>query len=72
MFSCVALRHARNHTSFRIQVGCSFSCRPVVRNYGAMKYCFGGKEKLLSLGAYPEVTLTAAREARDQACRNSD
>lgn len=32
-----------------------------------MKYRFGGKEKLLSFGAYPEVTLAAAREARDQA-----
>ncbi|MCI1438662.1 MAG: integrase arm-type DNA-binding domain-containing protein [Acetobacter indonesiensis] len=32
-----------------------------------MKYRFGGKEKLFSFGAYPEVTLAAAREARDQA-----
>lgn len=32
-----------------------------------MKYCFGGKEKLLSFGAYSGVTLAAAREARDQA-----
>ena len=32
-----------------------------------MKYRFGGKEKLLSFGAYPEVTLATAREARDQA-----
>ena len=37
-----------------------------------MKYRFGGKEKLFSFGAYPEVALAAAREARDQACRNSD
>ncbi|TIT81292.1 MAG: DUF4102 domain-containing protein, partial [Mesorhizobium sp.] len=32
-----------------------------------MKYQFGGKEKLLSFGPYPEVTLAAAREARDEA-----
>ncbi|MCP1229707.1 Arm DNA-binding domain-containing protein [Acetobacter indonesiensis] len=32
-----------------------------------MKYRFGGREKLLSFGAYPEVTLAAAREACDQA-----
>ncbi|AZO57705.1 DUF4102 domain-containing protein [Mesorhizobium sp. M8A.F.Ca.ET.057.01.1.1] len=32
-----------------------------------MKYQFGGKEKLLSFGPYPEVTLSAAREARDEA-----
>jgi integrase len=29
-----------------------------------MKYRFGGKEKLLSFGAYPEISLTAAREQR--------
>src|SRR5690606_4959040 len=29
-----------------------------------MKYRFGGKEKLLSFGAYPEVGLAAAREKR--------
>ena len=32
-----------------------------------LKYRFGGKEKLLSLGTYPEVGLKDARERRDQA-----
>lgn len=32
-----------------------------------IKYRFGGKEKLLSLGTYPEVTLRDARERRDSA-----
>lgn len=32
-----------------------------------LKYCFGGKEKRLALGAYPEVGLKAAREKRDAA-----
>lgn len=32
-----------------------------------MKYRFGGKEKLLSFGAYPEVSLSDARRARDDA-----
>lgn len=32
-----------------------------------LKYRFGGKEKLLALGAYPEVSLKAARERRDAA-----
>lgn len=32
-----------------------------------MKYRFGGKEKLLAFGSYPEVTLAKARDARDQA-----
>lgn len=32
-----------------------------------LKYRFAGKEKTLSIGAYPEVTLSAARIARDKA-----
>ncbi|HET6893357.1 MAG TPA: integrase arm-type DNA-binding domain-containing protein, partial [Pyrinomonadaceae bacterium] len=35
--------------------------------YWRMKYRFGGKEKLLALGVYPEVSLKKAREKRDQA-----
>jgi integrase len=33
------------------------------------QYYFGGREKLLSLGAYPDVTLKRARERRDEARR---
>jgi integrase len=33
------------------------------------KYRFGGKEKLLSLGTYPDTSLAAARERRDEARR---
>lgn len=32
-----------------------------------LKYRFGGKEKLLSMGTYPEVGLKAARDRRDDA-----
>jgi hypothetical protein len=32
-----------------------------------MKYELGGREKLLSFGPYPDVTITAARDARDAA-----
>jgi integrase len=35
-----------------------------------MKFRYGGKEKLLSLGVYPEVTLKEARERRDQEHKN--
>lgn len=35
--------------------------------YWRLKYRFGGKEKLLALGVYPDVSLAAARKARDQA-----
>ena len=31
-----------------------------------LKYRFGGKEKRLAFGAYPEITLADARERRDQ------
>lgn len=32
-----------------------------------LKYYFDGKEKLLALGTYPEVTLGEARKRRDEA-----
>jgi len=32
-----------------------------------LKYRFGGKEKLLSMGTYPDTTLKAARDKRDRA-----
>lgn len=35
--------------------------------YWRFKYRFGGKEKLLALGVYPDVTLKAARTQRDTA-----
>ncbi len=33
----------------------------------ALKYRFGGKEKLLALGVYPDITLADARTRRDEA-----
>lgn len=35
--------------------------------YWQMKYRYGGKEKLLSFGVYPEISLKEAREKRDKA-----
>lgn len=35
--------------------------------YWRLKYRIDGKEKLLALGVYPDVSLAAAREGRDQA-----
>ncbi|MGR4895385.1 Arm DNA-binding domain-containing protein [Stenotrophomonas sp. LARHCG68] len=35
--------------------------------YWRMKYRWDGKEKLLAIGVYPEVSLKEAGEARDQA-----
>src|SRR5688572_21843915 len=41
--------------------------QPNGAKYWRMKYRFSGKEKLLALGVYPEVSLKKAREKRDQA-----
>jgi integrase len=40
--------------------------------YWRMKYRFGGKEKRLAFGVYPEVGLKAARERREEARRALD
>lgn len=37
------------------------------RKYWRLKYRLNGKEKLLALGVYPDVSLKAARDARDKA-----
>lgn len=41
--------------------------KPNDSKYWRFRYWFGGKEKLLSLGVYPEVTLAGARKKRDEA-----
>ena len=40
---------------------------PSGSKYWRLKYHFGGKEKLLALGVYPDVSLSDARERRAQA-----
>ncbi len=40
---------------------------PSGSKYWRLKYHFAGKEKLLALGVYPEISLTDARERRSQA-----
>jgi integrase len=40
---------------------------PAGGKWWRLKYRFGGKEKRLSLGVYPDVNLAAARERRDEA-----
>ena len=35
--------------------------------YWRLKFRFGGKEKMLALGKYPEVSLADARARRDEA-----
>lgn len=40
--------------------------QPTGAKWWRLKYRFGGREKLLSLGTYPQVTLSQARVIRDQ------
>jgi integrase len=40
---------------------------PNSSKYWRFRYWFGGKEKLLSIGVYPEVALAGARKKRDEA-----
>lgn len=42
---------------------------PTGSKYWRLKYRHAGKEKRLAIGVYPEITLVAAREARDEAKR---
>lgn len=47
--------------------GMYLEVRPNGSKYWRMKYRIAGKEKLLALGVYPEVSLGEAREKRDEA-----
>ncbi len=40
---------------------------PEGQRWWRFKYRFGGKEKLLSMGTYPEISLALARQRRDEA-----
>lgn len=40
---------------------------PIGGKWWRLKYRFGGKEKLLSLGTYPDISLKDARDRRDAA-----
>jgi len=44
-------------------------CAPSGGKWWRFKYRHAGKEKLLSLGTYPEVSLAKAREGREEARR---
>lgn len=46
--------------------------KPNGGKYWRLKYRVAGKEKLLALGVYPEVTLAAARSKREEAKRGID
>lgn len=50
--------------------GLYLEARPTGAGWWRLRYQFGGLEKMLSLGTYPEVPLKLARERRDEARRS--
>ena len=49
--------------------GLYLDVKPAGGRYWRMKYRFSGREKLLALGVYPDVSLKTARERREDARR---
>lgn len=62
-------KSAPRETPYRLADGGGMylEVRPNGSRYWRLKYRFAGKEKLLALGVYPDVTLKEARELRDSA-----
>jgi integrase len=50
-----------------LSTGLFLDVRPSGSRYWRLKYRFGGRENLLALGVYPEVSLAEARKGRDAA-----
>lgn len=47
--------------------GLRLDCQPTGAGWWRLRYRFGGKEGMLSLGVYPDVPLSLARQRRDEA-----
>jgi integrase len=65
-----AVRAAKpREKSYRLadEKGMYLEVAPTGGRYWRLKYRFSGKEKLLALGVFPDVSLAEAREARDDA-----
>lgn len=68
----ITFRNAKPETkAYKIsdEKGLFMHVTPQGNKYWRLKYRFGGKEKLLALGVYDDVTLAKAREKRDEARR---
>ena len=67
-----AIRSAKHESRTRKMFdagGLYLELAPAGGKWWRFKYYFGGKEKRLSLGVYPEVSLKEARDRRDEARR---
>ena len=72
MLTETAIRKAKvpvKPTKLSDERGLYLLCTPSGGKWWRFKYRYAGKEKLLSLGTYPEVSLAKAREDREQARR---
>jgi len=66
----IALRNAKpgpKPYKLKDERGLFLEVRPNGGKWWRLRYFFAGKEKMLSLGVYPEVSLKDARERRDEA-----
>lgn len=62
-----AIKPEERDRKFSDEKGLYLLVRPSGGKLWRLKYRFGGKEKLLALGGYPDVSLRQARERRDEA-----
>lgn len=68
--SDLTVRHARpgaRPRKFYDERGLFLLVTPAGRKWWRFKYQYGGREKLLSLGTYPEISLRDARDRREEA-----
>ena len=68
--TAVAVRNARpREPMYRLAVGKGLYLKvmPTGARYWWLKYRFAGDPRMLGLGLYPDVSVAAAREARDAA-----
>jgi hypothetical protein len=72
MLTETAIRKAKapaKPTKLSDERGLYLLCTPNGGKWWRFKYRYAGKEKLLSLGTYPEVSLAKARETREEVRR---
>lgn len=63
----IAAKPVNKQTKVGIERGLYLLLHPNGGRYWRWKYRYGGRERLLALGTYPDITLAVARDLRDQA-----